>query len=320
MRRRKSKIKLNTSLLGIDELCVKLKINTKQWIFELFSALNFQIDINFQMECYLLNCFNIIKEVCRSPPKNLAIFSEKYQINKEIFYILLDYFIILDERKIFEDFFDLILLYSENCHISYKFLVIQKKFIIKYFNFIIINDSENETLSNELICIDSNINLEIVKINSPQIQLVTHQNEILENLTTLTETHDNKSHIAEKCNNDNNYNSQESIENQQYVIVENPQENLNQTSTTNPTKNSLLTNNNTKKEINPPKEIFKKFMEFCMNSLKINVKDIEKSSKKSSIFPFSIFFSKNKSLISKELDGNNIIDFFTILNICEVSK
>ena len=77
-----------------------------------------------------------------------------------------------------------------------------------------------------MICIDSNINLEIVKINSPQIQLVTHQNEILENLTTLTETHDNKSHIAEKCNNDNNYNSQESIENQQYVIVENPQENI----------------------------------------------------------------------------------------------
>ena len=132
------------------------------------------------MECYLLNCFNIIKEVCRHPPKNLAIFSEKHQINKEILYILFDHFIILDERKIFEDFFDLLLYYSDNCNISYKFLVIQKKFIIKYFNFIIKNDYDSENQITENQATESPV--EVIKLSFSN----SHINQITEAYNILT--------------------------------------------------------------------------------------------------------------------------------------
>ena len=267
------------------------------------------------MECFLLNCFNIIKEVCRSPPKNLAIFSEKYQINKEIFYILLDYFIILDERKIFQDFFDLILYYSENCNISYKFIVIQKKFIIKYFNFIIKHENETENVNlNEILINDhTNIPIEVVKVNQITNSETTDVGHI------SVETSENKQQITDKPKENNSTDPQDNVENQHYIIIETP-DSPHQLPVSNLQATSPIINNHTqiKKGNGNKKEIYRKFMEFCLNSLRINVKDIEKSSTKSGIFPFSIFFSKNKSLISKELDGTNIIDFFTILNICEV--
>lgn len=52
-----------------------------------------------------------------------------------------------------------------------------------------------------------------------------------------------------------------------------------------------------------------------MNFLKTNIKESDNSNKKTSFF--SIFFSKKNFSQIKELDGTNIMDFFTILNICE---
>lgn len=52
-----------------------------------------------------------------------------------------------------------------------------------------------------------------------------------------------------------------------------------------------------------------------MSFLKTNTKENENNNKKTSFF--SIFFSKKKFFQSKELDGTNIMDFFTILNTCD---
>ena len=62
--------------------------------------------------------------------------------------------------------------------------------------------------------------------------------------------------------------------------------------------------------------MFKKFAEFTLNALKTNIKEVNKSSNNFTLF--GLFFnSKKKAILSKELDGTNIIEFFTILNICE---
>ena len=81
------------------------------------------------MEFYLINCFNVFKEICQAPPKELLTFKEGIVVKKEILYIILDYFIILNEKEIFERVFDIIINYSENSNISYKFFVILKNFV-----------------------------------------------------------------------------------------------------------------------------------------------------------------------------------------------
>ena len=44
----------------------------------------------------------MIKEVCRKPPRDLIQLNDKVDIKKELLYIILDYFIILNEKEIFE--------------------------------------------------------------------------------------------------------------------------------------------------------------------------------------------------------------------------
>jgi len=90
--------------------------------------------ISINLDNFLLNCFLVIKEVCQRPPKDLLKFEEKVEIQKELLYVLLDYFIILDEKNIFIKCFDQIIHYSENSTISYKFYILLKKFCLKYFN------------------------------------------------------------------------------------------------------------------------------------------------------------------------------------------
>lgn len=93
-----------------------------------------QEPISNNLDNFLLNCFLVIKEVCQRPPKELLKFDAKVEIKKELLYVLLDYFIILDEKNIFIKCFDQIIHYSENSDISYKFYIILKKFCLKYFS------------------------------------------------------------------------------------------------------------------------------------------------------------------------------------------
>jgi hypothetical protein len=184
-----------------------------------------------QLEFYLLNCFNIIKEVCKRPPKNLINFIE-VGVRSELLYILLDYFIILDEKEIFEKVFHSVLTYCERSGYCYKFYVILKKFSIKYFNQIHIPSKSKKLAEQNLIS--------------------------------------------------------EFIDNSDYIEI----------------------NIDSKSQ----DESFRKFIEFSISALKINIKEEE------TLYTMNYFlslFSKGKAPVSKELDGTNIMDFFTILNISD---
>jgi hypothetical protein len=192
--------------------------------------------ISPQLEFYLLNCFNIIKEVCKKPPKSLISLNELpgAEVKSELLYLLLDYFIILDEKEIFERVFYSILNNCNSSVICYKYYVVLKKFSIKYFN-----------------------NIRIPPGDKSKKRMVQH------NLIS------------------------EFIDNSDYVEV-----NIDSYSD----------------------ESFRKFIEFSLSALKTNIKEEE------SIYTMNYFltlFSKGKAPVSKELDGTNIMDFFTILNISD---
>ena len=81
-------------------------------------------------------------------------------------------------------------------------------------------------------------------------------------------------------------------------------------------KEVIIIEDKNDKVVAPFKErAFQKFIELSINSLKISIKDVEKTKQKLNVF--TMFFSKNKAFLSKELNGTNIMDFFTILNTCE---
>ena len=77
-----------------------------------------------------------------------------------------------------------------------------------------------------------------------------------------------------------------------------------------------INNNNNSNNISWDNTMFKKFTDFTLNALKTNIKEVNKSNTNFTIFGL-LFNSKKKIILSKELDGTNIIEFFTILNICE---
>jgi hypothetical protein len=205
--------------------------------------------ISNQMEFYLLNCFNIIKEICRKPPDSILCHDNssppaKNEIKKEILYIILDYFIILNEKRIFEKNFEKILKYSEGSTISYKFYIILKKFCLKYFSSLHLMKNLTGLKRSSIETTDQNLIKEIID-QDDEFSMIPGVN--------------NK--LASKY------------------------------------------------------EAFKRFIDISVNALKTNLKEEYQTKSGTSIF--SIFFTKKKTLISKELDGSNIIDFFTILNTSE---
>jgi hypothetical protein len=205
--------------------------------------------ISNQMEFYLLNCFNIIKEICRKPPDSILCHDNnsppaKNEIKKEILYIILDYFIILNEKRIFEKNFEKILKYSEGSTISYKFYIILKKFCLKYFSSLHLMKNISGLKRSSIETTDQNLIKEIIDQDDEFSMIPGVYNK-----------------PASKY------------------------------------------------------EAFKRFIDISVNALKTNLKEEYQTKGGTSIF--SIFFTKKKNLISKELDGSNIIDFFTILNTSE---
>ena len=237
----------------------------KDWIFSIYSALNSTGSTNDsntdKLEHYLLYCFYIIKDVCRFPPRNIF---KNFTTRQEILYVLLDYYIILNEVEFFQNSFNLIVSYCEKSNISYKFYVILKKFIIKYFNSIISEGGQSNV----------NSSVSIIGINS-----------------LLTSSNSN-----------------------QIIIVNPTTRNSSSTLSNNNTTSNLLTQNST--SISVENTMFRKFIDFTLNALKTNIKEVNKSSNSFTLFGL-LFNSKKNMILSKELDGTNIIEFFTILNICE---
>jgi hypothetical protein len=142
----------------------------------------------------------------------------------------LDYFIILDEKEIFEKVFYSILANCENSAFCYKFYVILKKFSIKYF---------------DNICVRTN------KLGK----------QVGQNL--INEFIDDSDYVD--------------------VYMDTQYQDIS----------------------------FKKFIEFTVLALKTIIKEEDSAY---TMNYFLTLFSKGKVPISKELDGSNIMDFFTILN------
>src|SRR5690606_15553315 len=111
-------------------------------------------------------CFNIIKEVCKKPPKLINV-DNKTELKCELLYMLLDYFIILDEKELFEKTFNNILRHAESSHISYKFYVLLKKFSIKYFNQIYVVPAKEKSIKTA----EQNLISEFIEANCDYIQV-----------------------------------------------------------------------------------------------------------------------------------------------------
>lgn len=226
-------------ILGIDETWILIKLSLKEWIFNFFSALNEFISTRDQvsqnMEFYLLTSLNAIKEVCSDPPSELIQAKPHDEIKSEILYCLAEYYIILDQRLIFERYYDQIIQYAKSSRLSYKFFVILKKFFLKYFQ-----------------------TIDRMPINKRHKE----ENSIFIDVIESDESQFSDLRIFDYRNN----------------------------------------------------TIYKEVIEMFIECLKRNSN--EEKVLYSSSFLYNIF-GKKKAFLSKELDGSNIMDFFTILNTCE---
>lgn len=237
--------------------------------------INTNEQISPNLDFFLLNCFVVIKEVCRHPPKEILKFTNKCEIKKELLYILLDYFIILDEKEIFIKCFDQIINYSENSNLSYKFYIILKKFCIKYFNQI-----EFVRESNQEINFLNKLNNSILQNNNnPNLNY---------NSNNTKDHYDNFINFSSYMKNTNKYPNQ---------IINTKKNSKSQFINNNSTEKYISKNNDLFKGQSLDVEIVQKFNEATPKNMSDNSKNqafILKNNTKSESYDFNfINFSKN---------------------------
>lgn len=239
--------------------------------------------LNAQLEFFLLNCFNIVKEVCRNPPKE--VFTNTLGNSNSEKSLTFSSFLNMynntsnsspqgQEKEININKLDSPSkeLKKELLYILLDYYIIQNEQIIFQNVYdLMIKYSESSRISYKFYvilkkyCIKYFSSLHLIKGNRKDTEK-SDQNLISKIIDTS---------------------------NEQFLIIPNKKNNY-----------------NTYKD-----DPFKRFIDVTINSLKTIIK--EEESKSGNSFFSKFFFTKNKTLLSKELDGTNILDFFTILNTSE---